>query len=299
MRQFIYLDTDAVNSIVAQKEKGLVLETASEHENITGKDNTKTGNVSLGGSAEGGIWKFAQAQAELNATVGLESNRHSQTVLKEIATKTLHDAAFDIAYEQIKSVYNINSENAHQGSFVELDEFFEFVDLEYFEYLFSEDNNFLKFFKQYQREAFEASVAQKFPNSSNKEQQRKSEADRKKKLKEFIDKDNQEYEKMFNAVKAIRHIIPYKRMLISSNGYLMPLDDKYFRDNPQTVGFKHGSDVTCLGYITNVISERNTSSSESVFSYLHHLVNQFLISILPTRGRNLFVVHPIAIYYKA
>lgn len=299
MRQFIYLDTDAVNSIVAQKEKGLVLETASEHENITGKDNTKTGNVSLGGSAEGGIWKFAQAQAELNATVGLESNRHSQTVLKEIATKTLHDAAFDIAYEQIKSVYNINSENAHQGSFVELDEFFEFVDLEYFEYLFSEDNNFLKFVKQAQREEFEALVAQEFPNSSNKEQQRKSESDRKKKLKEFIDKDNQEYEKMFNAVKAIRHIIPYKRMLISSNGYLMPLDDKYFRDNPQTVGFKHGSDVTCLGYITNVISERNTSSSESVFWYLHHLVNQFLISILPTRGRNLFVVHPIAIYYKA
>ena len=38
MKQFIYLDTDIVNSIIAQKEKGLVLETASEHEDAAGKE---------------------------------------------------------------------------------------------------------------------------------------------------------------------------------------------------------------------------------------------------------------------
>ena len=87
MKQFIYLDTDIVNSIIAQKEKGLVLETASEHEDAAGKESTKTGNISLDGSVGGGIWKFAQAQAELTGTGGLEFNSHSQTVLKEIATK--------------------------------------------------------------------------------------------------------------------------------------------------------------------------------------------------------------------
>ena len=258
MRQFIYLDTDIVNSILAQKEKGLVLETASEQEDTTGKENTKTGNVSAGGSAEGGIWKLAQAQAELNATVGLESNNHSQTVLKEIVTKTLHDAAFDIAYKQIKEEYNIKPSSAHQGSFVELNEFFEFVDLEYLEYLFSDGNGFLK----------------------------------------LIDENNDGYKQTLDIVKAIRYMVPYKRMLVSSNGYLIPLEDKYFRDNPQTMGFKHGSDVTCFGYITNVINEKSTSSSESAFSQLRALVNHILISILPTKEKDLFVVHPIAIYYK-
>ena len=65
-----------------------MLETASEHEDTAGKENTKTGSVSLDGSAGGGIWKFAQMQAELSGTGGLELNSHSQTVLKEIATKT-------------------------------------------------------------------------------------------------------------------------------------------------------------------------------------------------------------------
>ena len=88
MKQFIYLDTDIVNSIIAQKEKGLVLETESEHEDTAGKGNTKTGNISLDGSVSGGIWKFVQAQAELNGTGGLELNSHSQTVLKEIATRS-------------------------------------------------------------------------------------------------------------------------------------------------------------------------------------------------------------------
>ena len=109
MKQFIYLDTDIVNSIIAQKEKGLVLETASEHEDTAGKENTKTGSVSLDGSAGGGIWKFAQMQAELSGTGGLELNSHSQTVLKEIATKTLHDAAFDIAYEQIAKEHDLKA----------------------------------------------------------------------------------------------------------------------------------------------------------------------------------------------
>ena len=133
MKQFIYLDTDIVNSIIAQKDKGLVLETASEHEDTSGK----TGSLTFNGSASGGIWKFAQAQAELSGTGEVSFNKHSQTVLKEIATKTLHDAAFDIAYEQIRGEYDLSLENADLGSYVELTQAFEFVDLVYIEGLFS------------------------------------------------------------------------------------------------------------------------------------------------------------------
>ena len=269
MKQFIYLDTDIVNSIIAQKEKGLVLETESEHEDTAGKGNTKTGNISLDGSVSGGIWKFVQAQAELNGTGGLELNSHSQTVLKEIATKILHDAAFDIAYEQIKAECDTDPANADLGSFVELTQSFDFVDLEYIENLFSDKNSFLNFMKKTEKEKIEVQAAKEI------------------------------YENISDVVKAMRQIVPYKRMLVSSDGYLIPLEDKYFRDNPQTMGFKHGGYVTCVGYITNVIRETSTLNSENIFAQLQFMVNQALISILPTKEMDLFVVHPIAIFYGA
>ena len=60
-------------------------------------------------------------------------------------------------------------------------------------------------------------------------------------------------------------MIPYDRMLVSHDGYLIPLEDKYFRDNPQTMGFKHGGYITCVGYITNVIGETSDATSENIF----------------------------------
>jgi len=297
MKQFIYLDTDIVNSIIAQKEKGLVLETASEHEDTAGKESTKTGSVSLDGSVGGGIWKFAQAQVELSGTGGVEFNSHSQTVLKEIATKTLHDAAFDIAYEQIREEYDTSPEDAYLGSFVQLKQSFGFVDLEYIESLFLDENSFLKLIKKSEKEKIEAHAAQEISENLNREQQRKNEAELKKRTKELVDANNKQYENISDIVKALRQIVPYKRMLVSSDGYLIPLEDKYFRDNPQTMGFKHGGDVTCLGYITNIIGETCTPNADNIFSQLQALVNQTLVSILPTREKDLFVVHPIAIYY--
>ncbi|HIT57184.1 hypothetical protein B5G34_04390 [Flavonifractor sp. An82] len=95
----------------------------------------------------------------------------------------------------------------------------------------------------------------------------------------------------------MRQIVPYTRMLVSPDGYLIPLEDKYFRDNPQTMGFKHGGYVTCVGYVTNVIGETSTPDSDNIFAQLQFMVNQVLVSILPTREKDLFVIHPIAIYY--
>lgn len=297
MKQFIYLDTDIVNSIIAQNDKGLVLETASEHEDTTGKDNSKSGSISASGSAGGGIWKFAQAQAELSGTGELTLNSHSQTILKEIATKTLHDAAFDIAYEQIKAEHNLSPENAGIGSFVELKQSFDFVDLEYIENLFSSENSFLAFMKKTEKEKIEAQAALEISVSLNREQQRRNGSELKNRVKELVEENNKQYENISDIVKALRQIVPYKRMLVSLAGYLIPLEDKYFRDNPQTLGFKHGGSITCVGYITNNICETKENGNNNVFSQLQDMVNKALISILPTREKDLFVVHPIALYY--
>ena len=296
MKQFIYLDTDIINSIIAQKEKGLVLEIASEHEDTAGNEKSKAGSITLDGSVGGGIWKFAQAQAELSGSGNLTLNSHSQTVLKEIATKTLHDAAFDIAYEQIHNEYDMDPQSADLGSYIELTQTFEFVDLGYIESLFSE-SGFISFLKKTEGEKTEQQVSQSFYEELNRGQQRKNEGELKKEVKRLVTASNKKYDDIAEIIKAIRQIIPYNRMLVSSEGYLIPLEDKYFRDNPQTMGFKHGGYITCVGYITNVIGETSTSSSDNVFTQLQDMVNQALVSLLPTKEKDLFVVHPIAIYY--
>ena len=296
MKQFIYLDTDIVNSIIAQKDKGLVLETASEHEDTSGDEHGKAGNLTFNGSASGGIWKFAQAQAELSGTGEVSFNKHSQTVLKEIATKTLHDAAFDIAYEQIRGEYDLSLENADLGSYVELTQAFEFVDLVYIEGLFSK-GSFIDFLKKSEREKIEQKLNESVSSELNREQQRKGGVDVKKEIKKLLDANDKKYDDIAEIIKAIRQMIPYYRMLVSRDGYLIPLEDKYFRDNPQTMGFKHGGYITCVGYITNVIGETSDATSENIFSQLQTLVNQALVSMLPTKEKDLFVVHPIAIYY--
>lgn len=296
MKQFIYLDTDIVNSIIAQKDKGLVLETASEHEDTTGSDKEKTFSAAVTGSASGGFWKFAQAQAEIDASGELSHNDHSQTVLKEIATKTLHDAAFDIAYDQIKKEHCVDLESAYIGSFVEMSQHFEFVDLEYLDSLLA-DGGLFDYLKSNEKKELESQANGEIAANLSREQQRKAEKEIKKQIDALISENNKKYEDIQQIIKIIRQIIPYSRLLVSSDGYLVPLEDKFFRDNPKTMGFKHGGDITCVGYITNIIGETSIPGSDNVFSQLQYAVNQVLISILPTKEKDLFVVHPIAIYY--
>ena len=296
MKQFIYLDTDIVNSIIAQKDKGLVLETASEHEDTTGSGKEKTFSAAVTGSVSGGFWKFAQVQADLDASGGLSHNDHSQTVLKEIATKTLHDAAFDIAYEQIKEKCCVDLEGVYIGSFVEMNQHFEFVDLEYLDSLFA-DGGLIDYLKTSEKGEIESQANEEFTANLSREQQRKAEREIKKQIDALISQNNKKYEDIQQIIKIIRQIVPYSRLLVSSDGYLVPLEDKFFRDNPKTMGFKHGGDVTCVGYITNIIGETSVPGSDNVFSQIQYGVNQVLISILPTKEKDLFVVHPIAIYY--
>ena len=295
MKQFIYLDTDMVNSIIAQKDKGLVLETASEHESTTGKEHTTTGTISANGSVSGGIWKIAQAQAELSGSVEISGNKHSQTVLKEIATKTLHDAAFDIAYEQISQEYNTNPCDADLGSFIELSQVFEFVDLTYIEGLLAE-GGFITFLKKIEAERIRTAVLAEC-EQLNREQKRKSESDIKKEIQKQISENDKKYDDIVEAIHAIKQLIPYNRVLVTSNGFLIPLEDKYFRDNPETMAFKHGGYITCVGYVTNVIGESCLPTSQNVFAQLQTIVNQTLVTMLTTKEKDLFVVHPIAIYY--
>lgn len=101
-------------------------------------------------------------------------------------------------------------------------------------------------------------------------------------------------------IKLLNGLVPYSRMLISFDGFLVPLDDKYFRINPANLGFKYGGEITCVGLITNIIGESaDPCDDKDVFANIQFSVNEILRSVLPTSSSDLCVVHPIAVYYES
>lgn len=53
-----------------------------------------------------------------------------------------------------------------------------------------------------------------------------------------------------------------------SDVIVVGLEDKYFRGDPALIGFKYGGEITCFGYISNVIGEDCEDPSDNVFSSL-------------------------------
>jgi len=294
MKQFIYLDTDMVNSIIAQKDKGLILGSTKETEDVSGKASEKGINGSITGTLEGGIFKLARASGELAISGELKNQTHYQTLIKEIESKTLHDAAYDIAYDQLKIETNLDA--VEFGEFIELDRQFEVVDFDYLDGLFLKDG-FIDFIKKNARESVKQATNNHLEKTTDREQRRKLGAEIKQSIRLLMENSDKQYDDIVDIIKALKSIIPYNRMLVSHDGFIIPLEDQYFRVNPKTLGFKHGGNVRCVGYVTNLIGKDTEPDSENIFGYLQFTVNEIFRKLLPTKEDNLYIVHPIAVYY--
>ena len=298
MRQFLYLDTDIVNSIIAQAEKGLVDAITTEEEKNQGQGNTKT--VSLDGSGEVGasVWKLAKAEASLELQGNLEFTSSKSNNTKEIIAKTLHDAAFEIAYNVIKpETIILGVDNASPGDYIEMSRVFEFVDLQYLERLFV-NGGVVELLKKTEKENLQrekdAYIAQ-----MNRAVKRQNNSKLNTDVKELVKEKEKQYDDIHGMITAIGSIVPYERMLVSNDGYLIPLEDKFFRVNPFSLGFMYGGDIKCVGMITNIIGKDTDPNDDSnIFASLHFSINEILRQILPTKEEKLYVVSPIAIYYE-
>ena len=298
MKQFIYLDTDIVTSIIAQEEKGYVIQQTEENEVSSG--NTGEKSLTISADAKGGakLWKFLQAEADLGVSGEFQKGTANQTSTKDIAEKRLHDAAFDIAYSYISPTnVSFGDESVgEEGQYLELQRVFDYVDFDYLLSLFDKDG-VIDLIKKSEAEGIE-NEAQKARQELNRDQFRKAGSKIKSEISKAINISNKQYDDVHMIIKAVRGLIPYSRMLISNDGFLIPLDDKYFRINPTNLGFKYGGEMKCVGMVTNIIGkDTNPCDAKNVFATIQFSANEVLRSILPTKNENICVIHPIAIYY--
>lgn len=141
MKQFLYLDVDIVNSIIAQSEQGLIQSLSNEQvSSDTESDNSKMAtnfSAKLGGS----LVKLAKAEANLSGSLESVEGGSSTSTSREIISKTMHDAAFDIAYSHISPLKIINGDQSADdtGNYIEMTRVFDFVDFDYLEGLFKKE----------------------------------------------------------------------------------------------------------------------------------------------------------------
>ena len=287
MKQFLYLDTDIVNSIIAQSEQGLIQSFSDEQmSSDTESDSFKMavdGNAKFGGS----LAKLAKAEANLSGSLESVENNSSTSTSREIISKTMHDAAFNIAYNYIvPTVIEYGNQSVDDtGNYVEMKRVFDFVDFDYLEGLFEEDG-IIDYIKKNAAEQITAE-AEKAKEGHNREQLRKAGINFKAEVKKIVADSNKSYDDIAIILKVLRGLIPYKRMLISNDGYLIPLNTKYFRVDPIDLGFKYGGEITCVGMITNIIGEdTNPNDDKNIFASLQFALNEIFRKKIPTNQTN-------------
>ena len=288
MKRFLYYNQDSVNSFLAQIEQGLLVkksdgeETSDTVSTTTGTRADVTGDLSakmfgIGAALKGDI------QSEDSVSDAATS------LIQKVHEKVLHDYAFEMVYEYITGNHLENNTNPKIGDIILIDEPPVFVDFKYMQALFAEDGA-SKLINEQNKKKYE-----EFKDSLKGKQiptQAKVELD---KMKAVVTNAETERKEMARTIEAIRNTLPFKRFIMTKN-MLIPLDDESLRDNPDTIAFKYGGNMSILGYVTNIISTDTPAQSSNQLMQFYSSINQIMLRLFEGQEK-VFVVHPVAIFY--
>ena len=292
MRRFIYIDTETLNSYIAQIYDGLIktheentqqIDESSEESSHSISPNAAIDFTLLGKGMEGKIEYIFKS---------LKANKDS-TLINKVETKMLHDNAFDLLINHINKHEDLKDGNI--GKFIELFNSFYILDFLYYKELFN-DANFINFLIDSSMEniikEIENEKSKLTTGTPNKKQIIK-EIDNK--LAAFRKEQESEYSNALKLIDIITKIIPYQRVLCI-NDCIVTLSDEFIRDNIQMSSFKYGGKIKVFGYITNII-HKNTDQNLPIFAEIINKINSAILPEIVNKDE-VKIIHPIAIYYE-
>lgn len=293
MRRFIYLDTDTLNSYLAQIYDGLIENQSIENNKV--KSKSKKNGVSLGIGANIALKLFGKGiDATGNGHYEHFRELANQEMIKDVQTKIMHDNAFEQFMNYLDENNLIVIEPKEVGQFSKIENEFYIFDIEFYKHLFDE-NGFVTLLKKVQESAIDDSVEKQFANLPRNTRRDKNATDRKEEIKqEEINKNSDGFEAAKILIDMLAAIIPYPQVLCIEN-YLVVLNEDYLRDDISTAAFKYGGKINVVGYITNKVN----AQADTPVSKLSGLSNSFneITKIFFDNVNEMFIMHPIAIYY--
>ena len=303
MKQFLYLDTDIVNSIIAQTQNGLEQSVKTENdETVTeSSSNNEALNVTVDGKGN------AFGLLKIGGGVTLNSEDVDGKLLSntshEITEKILHDAAFNMALQSIERLIIKDDDiisgkvSLDYGSYFCINRVFSFVDLQYLDELFHDED--VKQIVFSSTDGIDESHSEQISKGLNRSQRRKIAREQVKKESSYTEvtdtDDNVDVEYSAKVISAIRKIAPYDKFLVSEDGLMIPLNNKYFRVDAKDMGFRYGGHLYCVGMVTNIIG--NGINDDNIFTNMQKSINEAFQTLLPTNQDMIYVCHPIAVYY--
>lgn len=291
MRRFIYLDTDTLNSYLAQIFDGLIQ--SQEMEKSAGKKKEKQNRFSSNLGSQIAFKLFGKGiDANAQATYEHLKTVANDEMVRDVQTKIMHDNAFD----EFASYLSENGllGGANIGNFISVEDEFYIFDIAFFQKMFAE-GGFVSELKEIQKVSIQKEAEQQVQGLNRGQQRNKT---LQKQVRDIVEaatsKNEEEYKSAEALINMLASIIPYPQILCISN-YLVVLNEKYLRDNISTAAFKYGGKVKVVGYITNkVMAQSNTHTS--AFAGIGASINA-LMKIFFENADEMFVVHPVAIYY--
>lgn len=214
----------------------------------------------------------------------------ASNLLKSVQEKIIHDYAFDKIFSYANCANLIKANSLGMGDIILSNDYVTFLDFGYFLSLFADNGAFKWFNEQNKKQLaeFKKTIPKGKPIPVDmKLQMTKLES-------EVLNAENQRRE-TGKSIEMIKNTLPYSRFLMTDK-YLVPLDDKYFRDDPNIVAFKYGSNMSVFGYVTNVIRKDNSSKYENYFAPLYDNVNKVMLSFFKGKDE-VYIIHPVAVYY--
>jgi len=295
MRRFIYLDTDTLNSYIAQIYDGLVQtqETETQSSQTTDKQSERTSNL----GADADLKVFGKGiKGKIDFTYRHLKDTSNTELISDVQTKLLHDNAFDQLMNYLTKNGLLSNNNI--GDFCQINDDFYIMDLDYYKKIFG-DKKFLDFIKKSERDKIQALL--KIQQDFELAQEGANSNEIKKNYVALAKSKSAESDKGYDDIKDIIDmlctLVPYRRTLCIADNMVV-LNDKYMRDNIDMTSFKFGGKVKVLGYITNKITvNANGSSNISPLAQVGIGLNQIMLSFFGQQS-SLNIVHPIAIYYE-
>lgn len=295
MRRFIYLDADTLNSYIAQIYDGLVQtqETETQSSQITDKQSERISNI----GADADLKVFGKGiEGKINFTYQHLKDTSNTELISDVQTKLLHDNAFDQLMNYLTQNNLLSNHNI--GDFIEINDEFYIIDLDYYKKIFG-DKKFLDFLKKSERDKIQAllkihqdiELGQEGANSNEIKKNYTNLA------KNKCTESDKSYDNIKDIIDMLCTLVPYRRTLCISDNMVV-LNDQYMRDNIDITSFKFGGKIKVLGYITNKIeNDTNENSSVSPLAQVGVGLNQIMLSFFG-QYPSLNIIHPIAIYYE-
>ncbi len=307
MKEIIYLNTDLMNSFMAQTFKGLPVDTTHEHSqqdsqmsaDLTRKESGHNINAEL----KSGSISIPLIMMTPNGSLAYkyENGKMIEEAIsltqvdagKEIISKKLHDNALNefLSYlEDRDMLVHVDLDNSsgsdYLGDYVKITSRFDLFDLE---------SIVKQFNTPIMKEIIKlTSSPSNIPPGSGK------------KNKQALPKSVEDGMKLFELLMSYLSSVLPTTLFLKTNGYVAPLKTEYLRESSGELNFKYGSgsniEMTLIGRATKVFdSFSGDMFIGGSFSEVSEAVRgaiETMTSELQTINKGDIVISPVAIYFE-